>query len=80
MVSVGTKPPLVHVVEALHTRVLLLGHQELVWLEACQAARPARQQSEPQATKIGRLGTLPAPGSFSRAATKLAQVSPKGTT
>jgi hypothetical protein len=27
MVSVGTIPPLVHVVEALHTTVLFLGHQ-----------------------------------------------------
>jgi hypothetical protein len=27
VVSVGTKPPLVHIVEALHTRVLLPGHQ-----------------------------------------------------
>jgi hypothetical protein len=27
VVSVGTKPPIVHIVEAHHTRVLLLGHQ-----------------------------------------------------
>jgi hypothetical protein len=27
VVSVGTKPHLIHIVEALHTRVLLLGHQ-----------------------------------------------------
>jgi hypothetical protein len=27
VVSIGTKPPLIHIVEALHTRVLLPGHR-----------------------------------------------------
>jgi hypothetical protein len=51
MVSVGTKPPLIHGVEALHTRVLLTGHQvppkSTTWL-----ATKARHEGPRQAHLI----------------------------
>jgi hypothetical protein len=52
VVSVGTKPPLVHVVEALHTRVLLPGHQvspkSTTWLDTKALQAPlATSMSSP---------------------------------